>query len=490
MKRLATLVLVISACADVAPPVDAIDDTFVASAKADGVGIEEGSPEACIVLAAANSLSEGQLDGAADLDARAAHGIATRRPFATLAALDAVPYVGPIAFERLLTYAEDAGFTCGGAANPAGACTATGGTYDGVAFTVAAECKAVAFLNGARMSDMRALTDIGRKVAYEHCAQGATCTGYRFTGWASVREFADWPRVGSGTVKGLAKAAAAWTASDAPAWDTIADAWARRGDLVGASMVFEKVYVSRGGIEEHGSYDYACVEVRDAPDARNYLHACMQFINADSATQCSNDPARCLAPWVGQWVWMRGTLRTSNAHPGGYKINLLPDGVHAANPALTSPVEPPAPTGGLDEAWRAAAIADADRLVTDGPLPAPSPAASMPAAVQARVDVFSSTAEVSVIETYQLTVQGHPVYLVLATDGSGEGNLVWADLIDETGAWFAHGIAHTLWDGGSGLSWSLDEEDTTLCRCSAPGAKALCTWLDGSTHESSSITCE
>lgn len=82
-------------------------------------GVREGSYEAFGILRVANSASLETLDDAIALDSRAAKGIFhTRRAegdYADLAALDAVPYVGAAAFERLLAYAvaDDRLPTCG-----------------------------------------------------------------------------------------------------------------------------------------------------------------------------------------------------------------------------------------------------------------------------------------------------------------------------------------------------------------------------------------
>ena len=76
--------------------------------KADGV-LADGSPEACGVLHVANTATYEQLDEDARLSSRAATNIVARRPFATIEALDAVPYVGPVAFDLLLDYAEATG---------------------------------------------------------------------------------------------------------------------------------------------------------------------------------------------------------------------------------------------------------------------------------------------------------------------------------------------------------------------------------------------
>lgn len=99
--------LVFGACADPgADPVDGIDDAFGEAGKADGVLTPA---EVTGVLAAANTATLAELDDAAGLDRRAAEGIVARRPFAELAALDAVPYVGPTALDLLLAFAYDRG---------------------------------------------------------------------------------------------------------------------------------------------------------------------------------------------------------------------------------------------------------------------------------------------------------------------------------------------------------------------------------------------
>lgn len=105
-------------------PVDGRDDAFLGSGKADGA-ISEDSDEARAVLALVNTASFEVLDDSDEvgLDVRAARGIYARRigddelpdtaddvPFETLAELDAVPWVGPSAFGKLLAYALDHGY--------------------------------------------------------------------------------------------------------------------------------------------------------------------------------------------------------------------------------------------------------------------------------------------------------------------------------------------------------------------------------------------
>jgi phosphatidylserine/phosphatidylglycerophosphate/cardiolipin synthase-like enzyme len=82
--------------------------------KSDG-GIDEGSPEALAVLALCNdtSVDVDELDNDAGLHATAAKNIVASRPYATLAELDAVPFVGPVALAALLEYAREKGLLGG-----------------------------------------------------------------------------------------------------------------------------------------------------------------------------------------------------------------------------------------------------------------------------------------------------------------------------------------------------------------------------------------
>ncbi len=117
-------------CAGVDPDlVDGEHDSFVAGGKEDGNGIEDGSPEARGVLRVANETSLDVLDdstrqGGVGLDRRAAQNIVAYRlgddgiagtsddeRFDTLAELDAVPYVGPVVFAKLLAYADANGYS-------------------------------------------------------------------------------------------------------------------------------------------------------------------------------------------------------------------------------------------------------------------------------------------------------------------------------------------------------------------------------------------
>lgn len=91
--------------------------------KADGFCAEEGSPEAAGILAFVNDpatsvdvLDRSSGDGGVGLDRRAAQNIVAERPFATLAELDLVPFVGVMTCGALLHHACEIEARCAGAA--------------------------------------------------------------------------------------------------------------------------------------------------------------------------------------------------------------------------------------------------------------------------------------------------------------------------------------------------------------------------------------
>lgn len=122
MKNLAYLLLSIATAACVETTTeDGIDDTFVDDGKADTGGITNGSPQAIAVLRVANEKSRTELKDHGVPPLAAQNIVAVRAgddtasvaddvTFTSLAQLDAVPYVGPMAFARLLAYANELGY--------------------------------------------------------------------------------------------------------------------------------------------------------------------------------------------------------------------------------------------------------------------------------------------------------------------------------------------------------------------------------------------
>ncbi len=117
-RRLATSTLLsssllLAACGiDDDDPVDGEDDTFVSEdGKTDVAGIAEKTPEACAVLRLAREASFRELDDDVRLNRRAANAIVGARAnrfIHSLADLDRVKHVGPVAFRRMLDYTRGA----------------------------------------------------------------------------------------------------------------------------------------------------------------------------------------------------------------------------------------------------------------------------------------------------------------------------------------------------------------------------------------------
>ena len=107
---------------------DGENDSFDLGGKADGGALTEGSPTALAVLKVASEASKAVLTGEVKISARTADNIITARaagPFATLAKLDAVPWVGPVALDQLVAYVEAKGLV--GGASPLAAVAARKG---------------------------------------------------------------------------------------------------------------------------------------------------------------------------------------------------------------------------------------------------------------------------------------------------------------------------------------------------------------------------
>jgi endonuclease/exonuclease/phosphatase family metal-dependent hydrolase len=105
------LFLAASACSG---PVETEESSSVSpGGKADSIhGIEEGTPEARAIVRLANTASFEVLDQDVRLDRRAAQNIVDGRSqggYETLAELDAISFVGPSAFGKMLTYVIDHG---------------------------------------------------------------------------------------------------------------------------------------------------------------------------------------------------------------------------------------------------------------------------------------------------------------------------------------------------------------------------------------------
>ena len=191
-------------------------------------------------------------------------------------------------------------------------------SWDGVTFSSAEECHAVDFLNHARFSEMAALTDGARLVAYEEGPDGRfDATRVRGSVWATVAQFAALPGIGATATGGLKAGAAGWTANGASS-DTVASSWSNRAALLGLPVYLDSVVVTKllPQTGDDGGFNWECAEVRDVAGASNYLLACKPAVVCGGT--CWNGVA------VGSTVTrVHGTVRHSSiAGSGGYRISM------------------------------------------------------------------------------------------------------------------------------------------------------------------------
>jgi hypothetical protein len=149
MKRL-MLLLLIAACTDPSVAQDGRDDAFTSDGKLDGFTC---SPqEADAILMVVNTASQATLRNDVGLSAKTADNILAVRAgddetpstpddatFTTLGQLDAVPYVGPVAFDKLLAYVHDADLVSSAPHHAWHTTTVANGTDPGYALTPAGD---------------------------------------------------------------------------------------------------------------------------------------------------------------------------------------------------------------------------------------------------------------------------------------------------------------------------------------------------------------
>lgn len=112
-------VLAVGCTAGDGEEIDGEFDRHIVDGKADTGGVQEGTAEAAAVLHVASTFTRADLVSDVGLAAKAADNIVAYRAgddetsntsddekFETLAELDAVPFMGPIAFGKLLAYAQ------------------------------------------------------------------------------------------------------------------------------------------------------------------------------------------------------------------------------------------------------------------------------------------------------------------------------------------------------------------------------------------------
>ncbi len=225
----------------------------------------------------------------------------------------------------------------GCAGSDPGVCTAQGGTFKGVVFSAAQECKAMEFLNKAPSSAFGWTASLV-KLVYD-CTPGGTCS-YRSCKWTSLAQLTEKvggcaTSAGTATMQAIKDLSASFVAGG-PTYDTVASIWANKAKLDGRIITLESVV-----IEKYAKATFAdCWQIRDKPGASTYLYACYKpDVFCDGCGQSC--PGACLNSFIGQKRWLRGSLESDSALPGGLRFRLV--GVSAcgntfshfpANPAV------------------------------------------------------------------------------------------------------------------------------------------------------------
>lgn len=281
-------------------------DAFAATRGASTVTVDGVTFTAAEAALAVSVVNDARIVNAG-LSSTAVSNLVAKRPFSTLDAIAAVTSVGPTALTNLRNHVR---VLLSGTPAPTG-CVA--GTFDGVAFTRDEACRAVDYLNRARFSEMAALPDSARLIAYESGPDGRSTT--RRSAWTSVAEFANRPGIGATAITGLKSGSAAWSFSGSSV-DTIASTWANRSKQLNLPLYLDGAYVTKLYPQTgEGGYLWECAELRDAAGATNYLLGCKPAVVCGGA---------CWTMGVNVTVGrLHGTLRTSSMPgSGGYRISL------------------------------------------------------------------------------------------------------------------------------------------------------------------------
>ncbi len=179
---------------------------------------------------------------------------------------------------------------------PAPATTCAAGTWGGVTFTDAQACKAVAFLNGARFSQLHALGPGERRTAFD-CGPGNTCTQQR--AWKSLEQLSVSQNTNACSFKSwdkLKTSSAQWS-DDGVHTDTVVNVWANRNNLTSREVDLGDVLVVEQ-LPRARAEDPNCALVKDSAGSANYVAACAWVNPFADAT---------VTPWpVGQRLRVRG----------------------------------------------------------------------------------------------------------------------------------------------------------------------------------------
>lgn len=164
-------------------------------------GVTFTTSETETVLEMINGADAALLDSTIGLDTRAVQGILAARPLGSLAALDALPYVGGNALNKLKDYIPL--WTA--------PTSQEGGTHDGVAFTAKEQRTALEIANIATADQLTSggLSGAPRNIIIANRP------------WAGLGALADYSGIGTGTLQALKGMVPGWTAAPPPAALTV-----------------------------------------------------------------------------------------------------------------------------------------------------------------------------------------------------------------------------------------------------------------------------
>ncbi len=189
-------------------------------------GVTFTAAETEAALGIVNSAAAALLDDEISLDARAVTGILGARPIDSLAALDALPYVGGNALNKVKNYIPY--WTA-----PA---PQEGGTYDGVIFNADEQAKALEIANVATATQLNSggLSGSPRNIVIANRP------------WENLSALADFSGIGAGTLRALKGMVSSWTTAPEPERLTVKDLM-QEAKFNGAASIYynQVVHVER-----------------------------------------------------------------------------------------------------------------------------------------------------------------------------------------------------------------------------------------------------
>lgn len=117
-------------------------------------------------------------------------------------------------------------------------------------------------------------------------------------------------------------------------------------------------------------------------------------------------------------------------------------------------------------------------------------ASELPASTDTRLTRMTDAAHeyAGRVFTWKFAEGSNDAYAILSYLADREFLVV--DLFDANGTWQAHAWSVLTHAQPDWLNWTADDNDPSMCACTATSDMAVCTWIDGSELSSGSIFCE